>query len=157
MAAPPLPERFATAEMRVRLALIVSSYKRLTKRALIETSGDVAEALWHAPLAIAAHGSETDPLFFFGNRIALDCFETDVQDFCAMPSRLSAEPVLREARQAVLDRVRRHGFIADYSAVRISATGRRFRIEHATVWNLIDEQGAIHGQAAAFKHWTDLP
>ena len=38
-----------------------------------------------------------------------------------------------------------------------SATGRRFQIEQATVWNLIDEQDAIHGQAATFDRWTDLP
>lgn len=153
----PLPERFAHADMRDRLALIESSYRWLTKQLLVPMSDDIAEALWTAPQAIVAHGMEIDPLFFFGNRVALDRFATNPDDFCAMPSRLSAEPVLREARQALLDRVRRDGFIADYSAVRVSATGRRFLIEHATVWNLIDEHGEIRGQAAAFDRWTDLP
>ncbi len=73
-----------------------------------------------------------------------------------MPSRLSTEPMLREERQTLLDRVARAGFIDDYSGIRISATGRRFRIEQATVWTLIDEQGAVHGQAATFDRWVDL-
>ena len=154
---PPLPARFATPEMRERLALIAASYRRLTGKPLIPAGNDAAEALWHAPQAILAHGTQADPLFFFGNHVALDRFDADLEDFCAMPSRLSAEPVLREERQKLLDRVRRHGFIADYAGVRISATGRRFRIEQATVWNLIDARGDIHGQAAIFDQWTDLP
>ncbi len=48
------------------------------------------------------------------------------------------------------------GFIDDYAGVRVSATGRRFRIEAATVWNLVDAAGALHGQAAAFDRWTLL-
>ncbi len=149
----PLP--YDTPEMRARLALIAASHERLTGH-ILAGAPDIAEALWTAPQAIVAHGTEADPLFFFGNRVALTRFETDAQHFVGMPSRLSAEPLLREERQALLDRVKRDGFIADYSGVRISATGRRFRIEQATVWNLIDAHGVIHGQAAAFDHWTDL-
>jgi hypothetical protein len=46
--------------------------------------------------------------------------------------------------------VGRDGFIDDYAGTRISATGRRFRIERAVVWNLIDAAGVRHGQAAMF-------
>jgi hypothetical protein len=76
--------------------------------------------------------------------------------FLGLPSRFSAEAPLREERQALLDRVSRHGFIDDYAGVRIAADGRRFRIEAATVWNLVDPDGSVHGQAAAFSRWTDL-
>ncbi len=143
--------------MRARLALIAASHHRLTGRALVPDGADPALALWEARAAIVAHGTQADPVFFFGNRAALDRFDTTLERFTAMPSRLSAEPMLRDERQALLDRVARDGFIDDYSGIRISAAGQRFRIERATVWNLIDAGGAVHGQAAAFDRWTDLP
>lgn len=107
--------------------------------------------MWDAPQAIVAHGTEADPLFFFGNRAALTKFETTEAAFIGMPSRLSAEAPLREERQALLERVSRDGFIDDYAGIRISARGTRFRIENAVVWNLIDAAGVRHGQAAMFE------
>lgn len=158
MQAPPLPHRCATPAMRTHLALVAESYRRLTGRDLVSpAAADVAEALWQAPRVIVAHGTEPDPIFFFGNALALDRFETGFDAFAAMPSRLSAEPIERSERQALLDAVTRDGSIDDYAGVRISATGRRFRIEQATVWNLIDAHGAVHGQAATFDRWTELP
>jgi hypothetical protein len=143
--------------MRARLELIATSYRRLTGRDLVQPAGDPARSLWAAPRPIIAHGIGADPIFFFGNRVALDCFAMTAEAFIAMPSRLSAEPVLREERQALLERVRRDGFVDDYSGIRISATGRRFRIEGATVWNLIDADDVVRGQAATFERAIDLP
>jgi hypothetical protein len=74
----------------------------------------------------------------------------------ALPSRLSAEPLHRDERQRLLGEVARRGFIEDYHGVRISRTGRRFRIERAVVWNLADEAGAVRGQAATFDRWVFL-
>jgi len=146
----PLPPQCDTPAMRLQLALIATSYQRLTGRKLAAPADDMAHALWTAPRVIVAHGIEADPIFFFGNRAALDQFEMSWERFAAMPSRLSAEPMLREERKALLDRVARHGFVDDIEGIRISATGRRFHIERATVWNLIDEHGIVHGQAATF-------
>ncbi len=137
-----------------RLALIADSHLRLTGRALVVPSGDLRAALWKARTVIVAHGTESDPVFFYGNRQALDLFEMEWAAFVQMPSRLSAEPLLREERSRVLDRVGRDGFISDYAGIRISSSGKRFRIERAVVWNLIDACGMCHGQAAAFDHWT---
>lgn len=145
-----VPQAYASPQARARIALIASSFARLLGRPLVTGGGDVVEALWSAPQAVVAHGTEADPVFFFGNRAALAAFECPAERFIAMPSRLSAEAPLRTERQALLDRVRAQGFIDDYAGVRISATGRRFRIEQAVVWNLIDEQGERHGQAAMF-------
>ncbi|MEO5586069.1 MAG: MEKHLA domain-containing protein [Novosphingobium sp.] len=134
--------------------MIADSFARLLGRPLVATpggrAGDVAAALWTAPLAIVAHGTEVDPLFFFGNRAALAKFETTVEQFVGMPSRLSAEAPLRDERDALLERVTRDGFIDDYAGIRISARGTRFPIRAAAVWNLIDAGGARWGQAAAF-------
>lgn len=136
-----------------RIALIAASHLRLTGLELVAPDGDVAEALWNLPAIVLAHGTESDPLFFYGNRAALDLFEVAAEDFVRMPSRLSAEPVRREERARLFARVSQHGFVEDYAGIRISATGRRFRIERATVWNLADEAEAIHGQAATFDRW----
>lgn len=133
-----------------RIALIAESFARLLGRPLVAPGGDTVAALWEAPLAVVAHGTEADPLFFFGNRAALAKFETTVEAFVGMPSRLSAEAPLRGERQALLDRVTRHGFIDDYAGIRISARGARFPIRDAVVWNLLDAEGRRHGQAAAF-------
>jgi hypothetical protein len=73
-----------------------------------------------------------------------------------MPSRLSAEPVNQQERERLLAKVTAQGFIDDYAGVRISKTGKRFLIQGAVVWNVVDEHGVYHGQAAWFKDWTWL-
>jgi hypothetical protein len=73
------------------------------------------------------------------------------------PSRLTAEAPNREERARLLAAVTARGFIDDYSGIRISKTGRRFRIAQATVWNLLDEGGQHCGQAATFSSWEFLP
>ena len=139
-----------------RIGLIDESYRHLTGRQLVQPRDDLAVALWHAPRAIVAHGTQADPIFFYGNALALDLFEMPADEFMRLPSRLSAEPMLRDERARLLDRVTRDGFIDDYAGIRISASGQRFRIEQATVWNIIDATGAMHGQAATLDRWTML-
>lgn len=147
----------ATDETLRLINLLVCSFERLTGRQLIDSSApDRWRACWAAPRVIVAHGTEPDPVFFYGNQLALNLFELDFAAFTRLPSRYSAEPMLRNERDALLARVREHGFIDDYAGVRISASGRRFRIEQAVVWNLLDEKGERHGQAATFEHWVPI-
>lgn len=140
-----------------RLGLIAESYLRLLGQALVPSGQDIAVALWEAPRVIVAHGTQDDPVFFYGNRLALQAFEMDFAAFTQLPSRYSAEPLARDERARLLERVTRDGFIDDYAGVRISAQGKRFRIAQAVVWNLVDAAGACHGQAASFAHWQPLP
>ena len=77
-------------------------------------------------------------------------------EFTRTPSRLTAEAPNREERARLLNAVTTLGFIDDYSGIRISKTGRRFRIEQATVWNLLDERENYVGQAAMFSRWEFL-
>ena len=116
----------------------------------------VAQAIFTAPFALVSHGVETDPVFNYGNRTALELFEMGWADFVALPSRCSAEPVDRAERAQLMERVSDQGFIDDYAGVRVSSRGRRFYIERATVWNLVDEQGSYRGQAALFDRWQYL-
>lgn len=139
-----------TPALRGRLALLARSYERLAGGPIVPAGPGLAEALWCHPAAIVAHDTAEDPIFFFGNRAALIAFEMDFAGFTRLPSRLSAEPGLRAEREALLARVTATGMIRDYSGVRVSATGRRFRIDQAVVWTLIDTAGIRHGQAAMF-------
>lgn len=139
-----------------RERLIGESFARLIGRSLLEPDADPARALWSLPAVVVAHGTQDDPLFFYGNRAALDLFEMTASAFIRLPSRKSAEPLERSERARLMDRVTRQGFIDDYSGIRISSTGQRFRIEQAVVWNLIDGDGRYCGQAATFECWTML-
>lgn len=145
-----VPARYRDPVAASRIVLVAASFAQLLGKPLVEPGADRVAAMWAAPAAILAHGIEPDPVFFFANAAALGAFEYDLETMLRTPSRLSAEAPLREARQALLDRVGAQGFIDDYSGVRIAASGRRFTIERATVWNIVDDEGVRHGQAATF-------
>ncbi|MEQ1532957.1 MAG: MEKHLA domain-containing protein [Sideroxydans sp.] len=140
------------------LRLIVESYQRLTGKPLIPIvpadANDLRTAIWEAPRAIVAHGTEDDPIFFYGNRLALQLFEMTAEEFAQLPSRLSAEPLAQEARVKLLEKVAQQGYVDGYSGMRIAKSGRSFMITDATVWNLLDETGQYHGQAAIFSSAT---
>ena len=116
----------------------------------------LARYVFEAPFVLVSHGTETDPVLNYGNQAALALWEMSWDEFTRTPSRLTAEAPNREERARLLDAVTSRGFIDDYSGVRISKNGRRFRISNATVWNLISEDGKSCGQAAMFSHWEFL-
>jgi hypothetical protein len=140
-----------------RLALIAQSYERLTGEPLVAPSSvGLEQAMWDAPRAILAHGTEPDPRFFYGNRIALELFAMTAVEFVGLPSKRSAEPALRRERARMLAGLAERDIVDDYAGVRIAATGRRFAITRAQVWNIVDEHGGRHGQAATFAEWQFL-
>lgn len=139
--------------------LLIASYFRVTGRELVEQKGtreELARALYEAPYGVVSHGVSEDPVFNYGNRTALGLFEMSWREFVKLPSRESAEALNREARQKLLERVNEFGFVDGYRGVRISSTGRRFRIEGTTVWNVVDENNVYRGQAAVFYRWSAL-
>lgn len=140
-------------------ALLIASYRHWTGRDLVDpglSAAGQARALYEAPFVAASHGAEPDPAFNYGNRAALALFESTWDAFTSLPSRLSAEPVARAERERLLARVHAHGYIDDYGGVRVSTRGRRFRIARATVWSVIDANGAPRGQAVMFREWEYL-
>ena len=78
------------------------------------------------------------------------------EEFTATPSRYTAAAPNREERARLLAEVTKNRFIDNYSGIRISSTGKRFRIKQATVWNLMDPNGNNAGQAATFSHWEKV-
>lgn len=140
------------------VSLLCDSYLHWTGRKLVPdddlTVVERARALYYAPVGVVSHDTSADPVFNYANRKALELFEMEWQEFTSLPSRLSVEEVNLRERQKLLDAVTEHGFVDGYSGVRISSSGKRFRISEATIWNLIDEQGNPAGQAATFNRWA---
>lgn len=146
-------------EWVARSRLILDSYRHWLGQELLPRHGspdEQARALFEAPFVVVAHGVESDPLLCYGNRTALNLWEMDAETLTRTPSRLTAEPVHRDERSRLLERTARDGHISDYRGVRISSTGRRFRIENVIVWNLRGPHGEYAGQAATFRHWEYL-
>ena len=139
--------------------LILSSYRRWLGKELIERSGDEideAQRLFDAPFVVVSHGTQDDPVLNYGNATALALWEMNFEHFTSTPSRMTAEPDQREERSRLLQRTTLSGYIDDYHGIRITRSGRRFRIEGATVWNLLDEAEAYAGQAATFDKYEML-
>jgi hypothetical protein len=113
----------------------------------------LARKVFQAPFVVVSHGTEADPVLNYGNRAALALWEMSWAELTCTPSRLTAEAPNREERTKLLKAVTRRGFIDDYSGVRITKSGRRFRISRATVWNLLTADGKPCGQAAMFDRW----
>lgn len=117
---------------------------------------NAVEALFAAPFAVLSHGIGTDPIFNYGNQLALDLFEMSWEEFTALPSRLSAEVINQEERAKLLATVTQNGYINNYSGIRIAKSGRRFIIRNATVWNLLTPDGQYYGQAALIRNYEYL-
>ena len=138
---------------------LLDSFRHWTGTDLVQqeqSPREQARALFYAPFVVLSHDSGSDPLLNYANEAGLHLFEVTWEELIALPSRLTAEPLHREQRARLLARVTQHGYIEDYTGVRISRSGRRFLIEQATVWNVRDEQGAPFGQAATFSRWRFL-
>lgn len=133
--------------------IIVESYYKWTKQHLLELDSrrPLLEQLDEAPFAILSHGIEDDPILNYGNQFTLRLWEMDFEQLCKTPSRLTAEPMAREARAKFMQQVTEQGYVSNYTGIRISQSQRRFYIKQATVFNLVDEFGKVVGQAATFK------
>ncbi|MDB5651896.1 MAG: hypothetical protein JWL62_3416 [Hyphomicrobiales bacterium] len=146
-------------ELIVQARNILHSFRRVVGRDLLASSGDEsvdAQALFDAPFVVLSHGTQADPVLNYGNALALKLWEMPFDRFTATPSRLTAELMLREDRQRLLETAARQGYIDDYSGVRISATGRRFYIKDVVLWNVSDDSGRMLGQAATFDKWAPV-
>jgi len=135
-------------------ALLLSSHRQLLGRDLLAPSQDAAETarrLFLAPFAVLSHDGGEDPVLNYVNRYVMKLWESDWATLTAMPSRLTAEAMHRTQRAEFLAASRARGFVEGYSGVRISTTGRRFRIENATIWTVPGARGTPAGQAATFS------
>lgn len=138
---------------------LLDSYHKWTGRDLIPRMGSTleqAQALFQVPFVVVSHGIQADPILNYGNQTALKLWNIEIPTLLKTPSRLTAEPVHRDERARLLERTTRDGYVDDYQGIRIATDGRRFRINQALVWNLVDPTGNRVGQAATFAEWQFL-
>ena len=141
------------------VARLQASLQHWTGRMLIDHTLSLEEQsrqLFSAPFVVVSHGTAEEPVFNYANRCALALFEMSWEEFTRLPSRQSAAPVEQEERARLLAQVTEHGFVDHYAGVRIAKSGKPFRIENATVWNLLDSLNQHYGQAAMFDRWVFL-
>ncbi len=139
---------------------LLDSYRRWTGCELIERIGDPemqARALFEVSAVVVSHGTEDDPILNYGNLTALQLWEMTWEQLVKTPSRLTAEPVNRAERERMLEQARMRGYVDTYKGVRITGTGKRFLVDNALIWNVLDPAGKQIGQAATFARWTWLP
>jgi hypothetical protein len=134
---------------------LVYSFRQWTGRNLIApaTPDGLAHILYHAPFVVVAHGTEADPVFCYANLTAQHLWKMPWDVFTMMPSRQSAEPDAQEERKRLLETAARQGYVDDYHGVRITADGRRFRINDCILWNVLNKTHDKIGQAATFSSW----
>ena len=138
---------------------MLDSYHHWIGNDLIERAADVkqqARTLFKASFVVVSHGVEPNPILNYGNQTALDLWELPWEQFIRTPSRLTAEADDRAERERMLECAKLYGYFNGYRGVRISSTGRRFLVEHALIWNVIDLAGRPIGQAATFSHWSHV-
>ena len=133
---------------------LLHSFQHWTMRSLVSVSGspvEIAQALFEAPFVLVSHGTEPDPIFNYGNRKALELWQLSWEEFTRMPSRKTAEQVVQEERDRLLLETAIKGF-SYFSGIRISSSGRRFKIEDGILWNILNEQNEWCGQAAVYSN-----
>lgn len=139
---------------------ICVSFQRWTGRSLLPDPAvdpcKLAQQLFHWSQPVLAHGCQADPILNYGNQAALTLWELSWTELVQLPSRLTAEPMAQAERAALLAQAASQGYANNYSGIRISRTGRRFRIENAWIWTILDEAATPVGQAATFDQWQFL-
>ena len=154
-----IPKNIGCKRTEEHVKILLKSYEKFFAESIVSKSNDPSDTLkelWNADFVVVSHGTETDPIFNFGNKTALRLFELDFVAFSQLPSRKSAEQISQTERNKLMAEVTKNGCITNYTGVRVSSTGRRFFIENAKVWNLYDENSAYYGQAAMFKSWKNI-
>jgi hypothetical protein len=139
--------------------LLLDSYRHWIGHDLIKRTADAKQqacTLFEASVVVVSHGVEPAPILNYGNQTALDLWELPWEQFIQTPSRLTAEPDDWAEREQMLMQARAKGYSDGYRGVRISSTGRRFLVEQAVIWNVIDPAGHRIGQAATFSQWSYL-
>lgn len=116
---------------------------------------EAARAVFASPCAVLAH--DAGGRFTYANRTALRLFEAEWDALRGVSTTVTvADGGDAEERLRMLERVRLRGFVDDYAGERVTATGRKIRVEGAVVWNVLDAGGAYRGQAALLCRWRYL-
>ncbi len=132
---------------------VLNSYTRLTGRTLIQRINPDEDFLniEKGEFVLVSHNDSKNPVLSYGNHFALRLWEMSWDDFVKTPSSKTAEVDLRGDRSTMLKIVSKQGYFDNYEGIRISSTGKRFKIKNAIIWNVNDDNGKFIGQAAYFE------
>ena len=117
---------------------------------------ETANQIFNADFVIVSHGTQADPILNYGNQKALDLWKMDWQTLTSTPSCYTAESMERSEREQLLAQAKSQGYISNYRGIRIASNGDRFYIDRAIIWNVVDQQGKLWGQAATFHNWDAI-
>ena len=145
---------------RNHVTRLADAFARVTGRDLVrEMELDPArlgQGAWEGGFALLSHRGDAHATLNYANRFALDLWELDWTNLVSTPSAATAPDDDIAERSAMMAALANHGFVSGYAGRRISAKGKLFRIENATIWRLIDAQGESFGVAATFPTFTRL-
>ncbi len=137
---------------------IINSFSHWFKKDLINTNGtdlEIAERLFKADVAVLSHTNQQEPIYNYGNGLALQFWELNWESLIKLPSRSTAEAIVQKERDRILQSCKNNGF-STWEGVRISSTGKRYLITNGLLWNLLDENNQFCGQAATYNQWKLL-
>ena len=101
--------------------------------------------LFESSCVVVSHGVEPDPILNYGKSNGLGPvgeLSWDREPIRHPPdSRPSPDPAEREE---CWNAGEIEGYFDGYRGVRISSTGKRFLVEHALIWNVIDPSWSSH-------------
>jgi hypothetical protein len=139
--------------------IILNSYQQLLGKELINRNGnprEEAKQLFYAPMIVLSHNSDPDPLYNYANLQGLKLWEMTWEELITTPSKSTTEPILREKRDKFLAETTTKGYITNYQGIRVSRTGKKYKIKDVIVWNLTNEEDQYCGQGATFSRWECL-
>lgn len=99
---------------------------------------------------VLSHGTQSDPVYNYGNKASLELFGYTIDELCQTPSRFSTVPVLMKDRDNLIKAIetRGYGYIDD--AVRVKSDGELFIIDRILIWTVFDEADNRIGLAAVY-------
>lgn len=115
------------------------------------SSDRLGEEIFDANFYLLSHNCDADPILNYGNRRVLELWEISWAELTKMHSRETAKSSDRASRSAIMQQMAAQNYVSGYSGVRVSKTGREFRILDVTIWNVFTRDRQPYGQAAWFK------
>ena len=148
-------------ELLQHIQLLLYSFHHWTGDDLIQIPSncspqEIANLLFNADFIVVSHGTQADPIFNYGNQKALDLWQMDWQTFISTPSRYTVQPIEHEDREQLLAQAKSQGYVSNYRGIRIASNGDRFYINNVILWNVVDKEGKLWGQAATFHDWEAI-
>jgi hypothetical protein len=145
---------------REYIALILANLKQLTGDDLIQeygfSSDNLGAQVFDADFYLLSHNCDADPILNYGNQRVLDLWEISWSELTKMYSRETAKSSDRASRSAVMQQVAAQNYVSGYDGIRVSKTGREFRILDVKIWNLFTSDRQLCGQAAWFKTYESI-